>query len=357
MINLPLREIIVSYPWIFWLSVYLTLRFLPSISIDHLTNKKRIVFINKLTLINPWSLVIAIAVACFMRYLYSIGFRYESQIATEVFVPLIVAIQYLRKIVSIRMMVLCIFPLMTLTIVEQLYCTKFGQWNYLLSNGNNYLLWARQNGTILERMLHFGGIDYPAIELIFYPAYIIGTFTIAAVAIDVLPKTWRKYEASLKLFFPLIFGTTGIILFVLVIWYIASEKTIRIPFHALAAFMSIFLSWCMYWFSPEVRRLATTKLFAFGTIFSIIQTAIFEFYHAGIDGHWVYIPQNELASLHPLLFFKFPVWSAVGSMPNSWPIEEWCAYPTLFVFVTMYLLFFHTKFKIPVMRHMIVLDK
>jgi len=352
--NNTLREIIVSYPWIFWTAVYLVLRFFPSMTKDPATGRRSLRFENKVPLINNRWLAVAIVTGVFLRYLYSLGFRYESQIFTEVIVPLFVAGPYLRKlVVSIRMMMLCLFPIMVLTIAEQLWCTKFGQWHYMLTNGNFYLLWAREAGTTIERMLHFGGIDYPAIELIFYPAYIIGTFTIASVAIETLPRTWRKYEPSLSWFFPLVFGTSALVMTVLSTWYIASDKPVRIPFHAVAASMSLVLSWMMYLLSPEVRRLTRTKLFMFGTIFSIIQTAIFEFYHAGVDGHWVYIPQNELASLHPLLYFKFPAWSSIGSMANSWPIEEWCAYPTLFVFITMYLLFFHTTLKIKVLRHTI----
>jgi hypothetical protein len=351
--NHLLREIVVSYPWIFWAVVYLVLRFFPTRVTDPASRTNKVVFVNKLHWINPWWLAAAVIVACFMRYLYAIGYRYESQIITEVIVPLFVAGPYLKKLVSsYRMMALCLFPIMVLTVVEQLWCTKFGQWSYILSNGNKYLLWARANGHLWERAFHFGGIDYPLIELVFYPAYIIGTFTIAAVAIEVLPRKWRDYQPSLGWFFPLVFGTSAAILLVLSAWFIASRHTI--PFHALAAFMSLFLSWLMVLLSPQVKKLTQTKIFIFGTVFSVIQTAIFEFYHAGIDGHWIYHPENELASLSNILFFKFPQWSVLGSMPNSWPIEEWCAYPTLFVFIVMYLLFFHAKLKIPVLQHEIV---
>lgn len=143
------------------------------------------------------------------------------------------------------------------------------------------------------------------------------------------------------------------IILILGLWFSISKQTI--PFHALAAFMSLLVTWTMYCFSQEVRKLVQTKLFIFGTIFSVVQTAIFEFYHAGIGQHWIYLPQNEIASLHPMLHFTFPCWA--GAVPNSWPIEEWCAYPTLFVFVMLYLIFFQTTLKISILKHTIVIEE
>jgi hypothetical protein len=356
--NMPIcKNIAVSYPWLFWLAVYLVLRFYPSMTRpSNGAGGKKLVFINKIPWINPHALIIAALCAVFLRYLYALGFRYESQIAMEVFVPLIVTVPCLRGLVaSFRLMALCLFPIMALTVVEQLWCTRFGQWHYLLTNGNNYLLWARQNGRLWERMLYFGGIDYPAIELVFYPAYIIGTFTIAAAAIKVLPRSWRVNKPGYAWFFPAVYAPVGALLLTLCVWFIVTRHTI--PFHALAAFMSLFLSWVMFCFSKEVRNLARTKLFMFGTVFSFVQTAIFEFYHAGIDCQWVYLQQNELASLNRHLLFTFPQWNWAGSVSNSWPIEEWSAYPTLFVFITLYLLFFHTALKIPVLRHTIAVEE
>jgi hypothetical protein len=347
------KEIAVSYPWLFWPAVYFALRFCPCFTRQD-GGKKRLVFINKIPWVNSSALVVAALCAVFLRYMYAHGFHYESQIAMEVFVPLIVAMPCLRAlVVSIRMMALCLFPIMILTIVEQLWCTRFGQWYNPLAYGNDYVLMARHNGRLWEQMAFFGGIDYPIIELIFYPAYIIGTFTIAAAAIEVLPRSWRIHKPGYAWFFPAVYAPVGAIMLALNIWFIIARHTI--PFHALASFMAIFISWLMFCFSKEVRNLVKTKLFIFGTVFSFLQTAIFEFYHSGIDRQWVYLPQNELASLHRYLAFSFPQWNWVGSVPNSWPIEEWCAYPTLFVFITLYLLFFHTALKIPVLRHTIVL--
>jgi hypothetical protein len=356
-VKVPLiTEILVSYPWLFWLAVCLILRLYPAfvLSPGHGSGKRKLVFVNKLPLISDRTLVIAAVFGILLRGLYACGYHYESQIFMEVLVPLFASLPYLRRtVVSIRMMLLCLFPIMALTIVEQLWCTRFGQWHYLLTNGNDYLLWARQNGKLWEQMLYFGGIDYPAIELIFYPAYIIGTFVIAAVAIEILPRSWRTLKPAYAWFFPSVYGPTAAIMFVLSVWFMVSRHTI--PFHALAAFMSLLITWLMYGFSIEVRKLTRTKLFVIGTLFSIIQTAIFEFYHAGIGCHWVYIPQNEIASLSKYLYWSFP--QIGGAAPNSWPIEEWCAYPTLFVFVTLLLLFFHTTLKIPVMRHTVVIDE
>lgn len=352
------REILISYPWVFWSFVYLTLRFFPTLERNDFfpNNKYRFVFKNKLTLITPWRLFITIVLGVLLRVFYEFGYRYESQIAMEVVLPSFLAMPYLRKIVvSIRLMTLCLVPLMVLTIIQQLWCTKAAQWSYLLSSGNRYLFWARENGSLWERMMHFGGPDYPMIELAFYPAYIFGTFAIAAVAIDVLPHNWRVYKPTLSWFFPTVFGISVFVLLLFCIWFIVVRHTI--PFHGLTAFVSLFLSWVMVWLSLEVRMLTQTKLFVFGTLFSIFQTAIFEFYHAGIGGHWIYLPENELASLNPILHFKFPQLTAIGSISNSWPIEEWCAYPTLFVFVAMYLLFFHNKIGIPVLKHNITIQE
>lgn len=356
--GLPVKEILVSYPWLFWLIVTLALRFCPTAVKPggRAGGRNGLVFVNKIPLIGTGALVVAALAAVFLRWGYACGYRYESQIFMEVVVPLLAALPYLRRlVVSVRMMFLCLFPIMALTIVEQLWCTRFGQWHYLLTNGNEYLVWARQSGRLWERMLYFGGIDYPAIELVFYPAYIIGTFVIAAVAVEVMPRSWRVEKPAYTWFFPCVFGFAAATMFILTAWFVVSRHTI--PFHALASFMSLFISLMMFGCSKEIQRLVRTKLFIFGVLFSVIQTAIFEFYHAGIDCHWVYIPQNEIASLSRYLHWVFPQWAWAGSVSNSWPIEEWCAYPTLFVFVTMYLMFFHTALGIPVLRHFIVVDE
>jgi len=352
------KEILVSFPWLFWLTVCFILRFYPAFvqSTGRGGGKSKLVFINKIPFISTGALICAALCAIFLRYLYSCGYHYESQVFMEVVIPLFAALHYLRSlVVSVRMAFLCLLPLLVLALVEQLWCTRFGQWDFPLNVGNDYLLWARQHGKLWEQMLYFGGIDYPAIELVFYPAYIIGTFVIAAVAIEVFPRTWRIYKTGYAWFFPIVYGSTVITMFVLNVWFIAARHTI--PFHALTAFISSFITLIMYCFSKKVRMLAQTKLFVFGTLFSIIQMAIFEFYHSGIDRQWVFLPQNELASLHRYLHWTFPQWHWAGSISNSWPIEEWCAYPTLFVFVTLYLLFFHTTLKIPVLRHTIVIDE
>jgi hypothetical protein len=334
-------NVIIIYPWFFWCTAVLLLRFFPTCSAGRFITENRIKTIGRGTLFT------AAAVYILSYTAFRSGYRYESQIVVEGLLPFILAWPYIkRNINSFVNFILALFPLFALVTFEQLKATQFEQWTYLVNGENRYLLWSRGNGTVLERLFYFGGPDYPFIELVFYPLYILGTYGIYTLAASLTPKKWQIPESRLRWFFPCMFGVPCAVITILMIWFIAVRRDM-FPFHAAAAFMSLALMWAFY-ISPCVRSFTRTRLFAALSVFGIIQMAIFEYYHCGLMGHWVYLPANEIASLHPVVNLKFPFAAAIGGVGGSWPLEEWCAYVTLFVFVQAYLLMCHYHMKIKI---------
>ncbi len=297
-------------------------------------------------LVGPMRLWISGILSLVNLALFFMGFGYEGQIYQEMLIPTIVFFPHLRRMVkSLSRLGLILLPMIVIVLVEQIKATQFDQWSYLLE-GNRYLFWARQNGSVLERLVWFGGQDYPLAELEFYVLYIVGTFTYLCAAVCIFPKHVRASK-KLKWFFPMTYSIPLAILFPLGVWYMFIRHSI--PVHAVTAGLSVVLFWIFFQLSFKVREFLASPLFVVVTIFSFFQTAIFETYHVA-RGHWYYKPALELAGLAPWLHWTFPSLPSLGISPRSWPIEEFCAYPGLWPFIYCMVLWANDQFQMDVFK-------
>jgi hypothetical protein len=274
------------------------------------------------------------------------GFGYESQIYQEMLVPVVIFFPYVReKVRSIPRLLLMLLPLTILVIFEQLKATQFDQWSYLIE-GNRYLLWARPQGTVLEKLVYFGGQPYPLAELQFYVIYIAGTFTYMCAAVSLFGKSARPSQ-GLRWFFPAAYGLPAAVLVPLILWYVIVRRSL--PIHAMSAGVSVTLFWIMYCRSTAARNFLASPLFAAITVFSFFQTGLFETYHVA-RGHWYYIAAKEIGGLAPWLHWTFPNLPLLGIEPRSWPIEEFCAYGGLWPFVYTMTLWLDEKLEMRVFK-------
>jgi hypothetical protein len=356
--NCILREIAMWIPFLVWWGFYLFFRYLcPNTEIRNKFNHA--LDGNNRPKYYPaplWKhhVTIVFLLSLLWRVIFAFKYSYEAHIYIETVIPVLFAYPFMCSFfTSLRRLAICLLPLTFFVIIEQIKCVQFGQWFYCDDCGIKFIAWGRECGSLLERLL-FLGEEMPMIEILFYPAYIVMTVAIAALALSIFTDEWKTPKKSLGFFFPLVFGITTSVMGVCIIWFFIRNQGRTAPVHALAAFASNAMLWIGFVLSETIRKLVRTRLFVIGTVFSIIQTALFEVYHSTLQQHWIYGTENSIASLHPLFnkIFVYPdiPFIRLGGHAGIWPIEEWCAYPAQYIFMGLYIIFFHKVMKVNLIK-------
>jgi hypothetical protein len=308
-----------------------------------------------LTDVRPRDMVRAFSLACCCGtagvVLHCLHFVYAAMLINSAVLPVCLCYPLVRRIVvspGNLLLVLVPFTAVFATLI-QLRCTAEvnPQWTYDFSLSNRYLYVIVSGKGFLGGLLQSVGTASQMVEeFLFYIGYVPATACVFVLFRETVSPRWRASRTTVasRAFFPALWVLCGGTLLAGIGWYCVTRSGM-LPWHAISAAVPYVLGLLAYARSGAVRKFVSSPLFVVASVLSLLWTALWEFACGGMARLWIYVEGNGLAGVVPFIpRLHFPVSPALGVVPNlSWAVEEWLAYPQLFTFVVILLIWVHDE--------------